>query len=100
MYTTTYFHIKSTKREQIGFGLVKEVTVTGIIGIPTLKQCKYSISFESNFLTSPRGFIEFFTILQFYLIDCRDLTPINQDYVHFIDSRVKRLHWDLLHAHG
>ena len=53
VYNPNYFHTNSTKRVQIEFGLGKEVSVSAIIGIPTLKQWKSSISFEGKFLTSP-----------------------------------------------
>ena len=53
VYNTNYFHPISTKRVQIKFGLGKKFAVNKIIGIPTLKQCKASIIFECDFLTSP-----------------------------------------------
>ena len=53
MYNTNYFHTNSTKRVQIYFCLGKEVPINAIVGIPTLKQWKASISIEGNFLTSP-----------------------------------------------
>ena len=37
VYNTNYFHTNFTKRVQIGFGLVKRVSVNAIIVIPTLK---------------------------------------------------------------
>ena len=62
VYNTNYFHKNSTKRIQIGFGLSKKVAVISIVDIPKLKQWKYSISFDGNFLTS------ILLQTQFYLI--------------------------------
>ena len=53
VYKNNYFHTNSTKRVHIEFGLGKKVAVSTIIGIPTLKTWKSSISFEGKFLTSP-----------------------------------------------
>ena len=85
VYNTNYFHKNSTKIIQIGFGLSKKVAVVSIVDIPKLKQWKYSISFDGNFLTS------LLLQTQFYLI----YKPSNNglpsstafDYKEFIHPR-------------
>ena len=50
---TNYFQPHATKIIQIEFGLGKEVSVNAIISIPTLKEWKYSIRFDGNFIILP-----------------------------------------------
>ena len=53
VHSINYFHPNSTKGNQIGFVLGREVAFNAIIGMPTVKQWKDSIIFEGDFLISP-----------------------------------------------
>ena len=53
VHSINYFHPNSTKGNQIGFVLGREVAFNAIIGMPTVKQWKDSIIFEGNFINSP-----------------------------------------------
>ena len=53
VYNTNCLTKIPPKRSKLSLASAKEVAVNAIIGIPTLKKYKASISFEGNFLTSP-----------------------------------------------